>query len=253
MCGSATLAMLVSSTSMNVASVTVRAMIHGLTAGRHSAAPFMVIAAAPIPIPTSARTQVRVVTGLRPVLAATQPLVNLRRELQATTLQANTNRQARSSHLFKPHLRHHRHPRTQLMPLVLARLEHDLHRYALHNFDVVAGSVFGWQQAEARSTSAGDRIDMPFVGLASRIDRDLSRQPRLHLLELRLFEVSRNPQVRVIKRDYLHHFLPGLHVLTNLDGAVADGSADGSSHLGVHEVKFSLVQRGLLLLGISFR
>ena len=34
MCGSATLAMLVSSTSMNVASVTVSAMIQGLTAGR---------------------------------------------------------------------------------------------------------------------------------------------------------------------------------------------------------------------------
>src|SRR5271157_4397922 len=47
-CGSATLAMLVSSTSMNVASVTVRAMIHGLTAGRQAAASFMVIEAAPI-------------------------------------------------------------------------------------------------------------------------------------------------------------------------------------------------------------
>src|ERR1035438_10144223 len=44
--GSATLAMLVSSTSMNVASVTVRAMIHGLTAGRHSAVSFMVMDAA---------------------------------------------------------------------------------------------------------------------------------------------------------------------------------------------------------------
>src|SRR5215469_7944674 len=34
-CGSATLAMEVSSTSMNVASVTVMATIHGLTRGRH--------------------------------------------------------------------------------------------------------------------------------------------------------------------------------------------------------------------------
>src|SRR5271154_3732032 len=34
-CGSATLATLVSSTSMNVANVTTRAMIHGFTAGRH--------------------------------------------------------------------------------------------------------------------------------------------------------------------------------------------------------------------------
>jgi hypothetical protein len=39
---------------MNVASVTVRAIIHGLTAGRHAAASFMVIAAAPIIVSTSA-------------------------------------------------------------------------------------------------------------------------------------------------------------------------------------------------------
>src|SRR5665213_4500839 len=36
-CGSATFAMLVSSTSMNVASVTVMAIAHGLKRGRHSA------------------------------------------------------------------------------------------------------------------------------------------------------------------------------------------------------------------------
>src|ERR1019366_3839587 len=52
--GSATLAMLVSSTSMNVASVTVRAIIHGFTAGRHSAASFMVMDAAPIIFSTPA-------------------------------------------------------------------------------------------------------------------------------------------------------------------------------------------------------
>src|ERR1022692_425634 len=52
--GNATFAMLVSSTSMNVASVTVSAMTHGLTGDRHSAASFMVIAAAPIRILTSA-------------------------------------------------------------------------------------------------------------------------------------------------------------------------------------------------------
>src|SRR5664279_2621866 len=38
MCGSATLATLVSSTSMKVASITVMAMIHGLMTGRNGAA-----------------------------------------------------------------------------------------------------------------------------------------------------------------------------------------------------------------------
>src|SRR2546427_7987378 len=51
-CGNATLAMLVSSTSMNVASVTAMAMIQGLTAGgvnagRAGAPPFIVVGGAP--------------------------------------------------------------------------------------------------------------------------------------------------------------------------------------------------------------
>src|ERR1039458_3775438 len=49
--------MLVSSTSMNVASVTVRAIIHGFTAGRHSAASFMVMDAAPIIFSTPASSE----------------------------------------------------------------------------------------------------------------------------------------------------------------------------------------------------
>src|ERR1700756_3606540 len=58
MWGSATLAMLVSSTSMKVASVTASAMIHGLTAGRTytcgagSAATASLIARKPLALPT---------------------------------------------------------------------------------------------------------------------------------------------------------------------------------------------------------
>src|SRR3982074_1916303 len=119
--------MLVSSTSMNVASVTATAMIHGLTGDRHSAASFMVMAAAPI--------------LSQPLLRATgcELRANRKRLLKAGSSQPK---------LFNPHLRHDRHSRTQLVSLVLARLEHNLHRYALHNFDVVAGGVFRRQQAE---------------------------------------------------------------------------------------------------------
>src|SRR5215469_2353347 len=45
-CGRETLAMEVSSTSMNVAKVTARAMIHGLTAGRQASALSKVVVAA---------------------------------------------------------------------------------------------------------------------------------------------------------------------------------------------------------------
>src|SRR5246127_1419055 len=49
MCGKATLAIEVSSTSMKVASVTARAIIHGLTAGRQASDWSTVAAAALIP------------------------------------------------------------------------------------------------------------------------------------------------------------------------------------------------------------
>src|ERR1035441_8591610 len=70
-------------------------------------------------------------------------------------------------------------------------VEHDLHRNALHHFDVVAGGVFGGEQAEARTAGASDGIDMPLVGLAVGIHRDVSRQTGFHLPELRLLEVRR--------------------------------------------------------------
>src|ERR1700737_3555001 len=98
--------MLVSSTSMNVARVTATAMIQGLTGDRHSAASFMVMAAAPILISTSASSY----------------------ELRAASCERTrigcSKLAARSSKLFNPHLRHDRHSRAQLMSLGLARLEH---------------------------------------------------------------------------------------------------------------------------------
>src|SRR5580658_7944975 len=223
MCGSDTLAMLVSSTSMNVASVTVMAMIHGLTAGRQAAASFIVIDAAPITVSNSCF------------------------ELRAARYERTRTRSgcskpaARSSQLFNPHLRLNRHPRAEFMVLDLALVEHDLHRNALHDFHVVAGGVFGRQQAEALSAGAGHGINVPLVGLAGRIDLNLSRLSRLHLGKLRLLEVCRDPDIRFIERDDLHHLLPGLHILTDLDGAVADRPADRRNHLGVLKVEFSLV------------
>src|ERR1700687_6246551 len=131
------------------------------------------------------------------------------------------------------------------MALGLALVEHDLHRYALHDFDVVARGVFGWQQAEARTTGAGDGIDMSLVDFAVRIHRDLRRQTGPHTPKLRLLKVSRDPDVLPIERDDLHHLLARLHILTHLDGAVADGSTDRRNHFGVQEGPLSLVPFGL--------
>src|SRR5689334_22297899 len=45
------------------------------------------------------------------------------------------------------------------------RIEHDLYRDALHHFDEIACGILGWQQAEARTGGARDRIDPAGVGL----------------------------------------------------------------------------------------
>src|SRR5208282_798957 len=112
---------------------------------------------------------------------------------------------------------------------------------ALHHFDVVAGGVFWRQQAEALSTSAGDGINMTFVGFAGGIDFDLCPLARLHLAQLCLLEVCRDPDVLFIERDDHHHHLPGLHVLTDLHSAIADRSADWRNHFGVLEIQFRLI------------
>src|SRR5450759_5881543 len=105
--------------------------------------------------------------------------------------------------LFNPDFRHDRHPRPEFMSLYLALVEHDLHGYALHHFDVVAGSVFGRQQAETRAAGAGGGIDMSLVGLAVRIDGDVGRLARPDVLKLRLLEIRRDPEIRHIERNDL--------------------------------------------------
>ena len=55
---------------------------------------------------------------------------------------------------FRIHRRRHRHAGPQQVLGILARLEHDLHRHALHDLDEVAGGVLRRQQAEARAGGA---------------------------------------------------------------------------------------------------
>src|SRR5580704_149810 len=211
-CGSDTLAMLVSSTSMNVASVTVRAMIQGLTAGRHAAASFIVTEAAPI---------ICFDPFILFMICLSILFIYLICQSYLSTL------------LINPDLRYDRHSRPEFMSLGLALVEHNLHRNALHHFDVVAGGILGRQQAEARSAGSGNGIDMPLISLAGRIDGNVSRQTRFHVPKLRLLKVSCDPKITLPEQNDLHHLLAGLHVLTNLDSAIAHGSADRRNHFQV--------------------
>ena len=81
------------------------------------------------------------------------------------------------------------------------RLEHDLHRHALHDLHEVAGRVLRRQQAEARAGRAGDAVDVPVNSrppYASTLIR--RRWPGRMSRQLRFLEVRRHPDIVELER-----------------------------------------------------
>src|SRR5213594_317412 len=114
MCGSATFAMDVSSTSMNVASVTVMALTQGLT------------------VPSGIRSLARIL--FRIALETPAPTVSTYDRCNPYLY----------SGLIRNHRRVHIHPRAQNRLLRRNRVQHDLHRNPLHHFHVIPRRVFWW-------------------------------------------------------------------------------------------------------------
>ena len=88
------------------------------------------------------------------------------------------------------------------MIVVLARIEDDLHRNALHDFHIVASRILRRQQAEARAAGAGDAIHFAVVFSAVGVDFNRDALADLHFAELRLFEIRGDPDV--VEIDDLH-------------------------------------------------
>src|SRR5258705_5756976 len=150
-CCSETLAMEMSSTSMNAASATTGAMIQRVgwpgSAGRVRVSPVTLIA------------------GLASVLAGRRRGARVDR-------------------------RDDGHPEAQHMGRIDRPLEDDLHRYPLHHLDVVAGGILGGQQAEAGAGAPHDAVDAPLewagrIGIEGNFDRLAGTHP----VELGLLEV----------------------------------------------------------------
>ena len=108
------------------------------------------------------------------------------------------------------------------MILVFTLIENHFHRNALHHFDVVAGGVFGRQQAEARARCGGDAIDVPAVLAAAAvgIDFKLDLLADVHFLELGLFEIGGDPDV--FERNERHDLLTGRDLHTGFGRFAAD-------------------------------
>src|SRR6266581_6150051 len=164
MCGSATFAMDVSSTSMNVASVTVTAITQGLIV--------------PSGILSFARILFRIALESRPVVSTYCP--------PAPYLYSGLIRDHRGVHV---------HSRPQNRLLRRNRVQHDLHGNPLHHFHVIPGRVFRRQQAQHRARRSRDRVHVPAERLPVRIHFHFRFLSRPHVLQLRFFEIRRHPHV----------------------------------------------------------
>src|ERR1700692_1852235 len=134
----------VSSTSMNVASVTVSAITQGLIDP----------------------------SGIRNFeMSLFFMALAISRSVSMTTF---------SDALFRDHRGVHVHSRPQNRYILRDRIENDLYGNALHNLHVVAGGVFRRQQAQHRARCAGDGIDMAAKCAAVGIDLYFRFLPGLH-------------------------------------------------------------------------
>ena len=86
------------------------------------------------------------------------------------------------------------------MQFIRSFIDHNLHRDALHNFHVIAGSILRRQEAETCSGSGGDAFNVAFVfSAAIGIHGDNSFLPWAHILKLILFIIGGYPDI--VQRD----------------------------------------------------
>src|ERR1700739_2302315 len=155
MCGSATLAMEVSRTSMNVARVTVTAITQGLIE------------------PSGIRSFDWILASMAIGDSSPRYLVALLRDYG----------------------RYYVHARTENRDVRRNRIENNLYGNALHDLDVVSGGVFRREQAKHRAGGSGNGINVPDKGLTVGVGFDVSLLARLHIAQLRFLEIGSDPNV----------------------------------------------------------
>src|SRR5579872_3097376 len=201
MCGRATLAMLVSSTSMNAAIATTMAISQGLNFGVQGTG--------------CGETLVAGLSAICPALSV------------------------------DVHLGIDRHSGSQQMVRILARVKIDADGNPLYHLDVISRGVLGRQQAEPRPTGAPDARHVTVILAIIGIYAEHDLLARLHMLQLRLFEVGRDPDV--FQGDQRHQAFAGRHVLADFRALLADDSGGRSVDHRVAQVQPGLIELRPLL------
>src|SRR6516162_4474572 len=150
-----------------------------------------------------------------------------------------------------PDVNDHRQTRTQSLEL-LTLIEHDLHWNALNNLYVIPGRIFRRQQAEAGAGGRSDAVDATLQALAAkRIHRNGYGLARMHIPELRFFEVRCDPDV--IAGNDGHQRLTGLNHLTRFRALLAHDSGHRRFNGRVFEIQPSLIEACFRELNLGVR
>src|SRR5438067_6287860 len=88
--------------------------------------------------------------------------------------------------LFRQNRRHHRHPRPQQMLRVLALLEENFHRHALHYFYVIARGILRRKETSAGCGGSAEAFDVATIVRVVSIHCDGGALTEAHVVELAL-------------------------------------------------------------------
>src|SRR5216684_893229 len=123
---------------------------------------------------------------------------------------------------------------------ILAGVELDSHRQALHHLYVVAGRVLGGQEAEAIAARTRQIPHVAPVVAAEGIDVNRDVLAAMHPRELRLLKIRGYPDLVRLRHE--HQRLPRFDSGAKLDGASADDAVSWCVDFGVAEVEQSLIE-----------
>ncbi len=121
---------------------------------------------------------------------------------------------------------------------------------ALDDFDVVAGGVLGWEEAELGAGGSADLGDLAVEGAATEgVDLDCDVLAGVHLLQLGFLEVGGDPEVG--EGDDGEEILADAEVRADLNVLLVDDAGYRGDDVSVGEVEFSLVETGLGLIDVG--
>ena len=121
------------------------------------------------------------------------------------------------------------------MIVILARLQHNAHRNALHNFYIVAAGILRRQQAEARTGGAAEGIDAAAIVAPGSVGAEGHALAGLHLLQLCFFEIGGDPDV--VDGNDGQQLLARLHALAGFHGLAPDDPAYRRDDLCIAKVE----------------